>query len=313
MKKKCRILLIFVSIILLSAGIVFSFITYNKFKSGKIIYATDIHFNSGARNYEILIDNSIVLTKDVVSITPANYSLEIEFEITKLYTDNKESTIVKNNTIYTFADTGKYKIACIAISKYNKAPIYDYIYITVVDTPTNTTTMHIENKASTILQGENYNLNNLFNIIKPAIATVDLSTNNKLLLNNNQVTALNEGVGEFYVKINYYSLIIYKEVKLNIEPSTNLNNLSVSITYNSNIYLNNDIIPISKSNYNIVLNYTINNYNNQEILCNGEGIDVVSALSPSIVIRPLDIGRHTLCITPLDFQNISFMFILEVE
>ncbi len=316
MKRKCRILLIFVVIGLISVGVFFCLLAYNKHKSrNKAIYATSIQFIEGARNYEVCIDNSIILTKDIITTTPFNYSLDIIFEVEKVYNPNEIPPVeIELDVPFNFSTTGKYRITCKAISGPEKDNVItDYIYISVVAEPTSTTTMYIKDKQASITVGETLNLDKIVNIAKPAIAEMSITCNENISCANNKVTAINKGAGKLDIKLKYYNLIICDTVVINIKPIIEASDLSLSVIYGKNTYTNNDIITITKSNYSINLNYIINNCENQEVICwSDNGLQIVSTFSSLIIVNASSIGEFNVFISPKDYPDIVFKIVLDI-
>lgn len=315
MNKKCRILLIFVVIGLISVGVFFCLLAYNKYKSNNTIYARSINFVEGARNYEICIENSIILNKDIVTITPSNYSFDITFEIKKTYNPDKTpATTIKLDTPLKFSTTGKYRITCKAISGSEENNfITDYIYISVVANPSDTTTMYIKSKEITLTVNSSISLNEAVNITKPAIAETNILCNENISFSNNTLTALNVGAGIVDIKLKYYSLILYKQVAIAIKPIIEASDLSLTITYGTQLYNDNDTITIIKTNSTINLNYIINNCDNQQInsWCDN-GLQILPSFPPSIIVKADTVGAFNLYISPKDYADIIFKVILNI-
>ena len=139
MKKVCRILSIVAILVLGVVAIILIAKAISRPKN-KEIYATSINFKTVAGAIELYGENKIVLTKDLVTIKPANCTVEPEF-LFKRYGISGE-TEIKDET-HKFEGEGKYILIC-RVKSGDTYYIEDRLTIDIVSTPRETTSFYTQ-------------------------------------------------------------------------------------------------------------------------------------------------------------------------
>ena len=196
MGRKCRILSIFVIAVFVACSAVCVTLAVSKNIKRREIYATSITFNS-PRSMDLYIDNSLIISNDIVTICPNNCTVKPTFYLSTR--DDLDVREEMDGQTFKFNATGSYVITCeIASSKYGYTKS-DYITINVIDAPVkDETPMYIRRSENVIspIQGDDIELNNMLDIICPNNANVEILVNDKLKLIDGCIQTVNSGMGE---------------------------------------------------------------------------------------------------------------------
>jgi len=307
MSMKCRILSIVVIVVGALVACVGIGIVVNK-NNNKKVYATSVHFVGDIGGAEVYIENQIVINKQLVEIKPSNCSFSPVFTIKKQSTGVEE--VVKQSR-YTFNATGKYIVTC-KIKAHKDYYIYDSFSINVVDTITDNTHMYILPKTGNMLYVEDSTtLDQLATIAAPNDVNIQIKCSEHLNYKNNIFTAVKQGWASVDISVNYHCITIIDTVNVSVRPKTIQSNIDLVLTFGGSVVQDN-IINISGTEFNVLVDYNLLNIDNQTINCwtDSSVVEIISFNSPTIVLKPKSVGSASVYISPIDHPGVVFeMFI----
>lgn len=310
MKRKCRILSIFVVTVLAAIVLVCVIKTLTKSKKEQI-YAEAITFTTDISSMEVCIDNELMVDKSMVQVLPSNCTQKVEFTIMKSSV-GVENVIVGNKV--SFNDIGKHILTC-KIKANKDYYIKDTINITVVETPTSTTSMYIKKLTSKTLYVEDrVLLSSLVDIKCPSLAKIEPNCSEHFMYENGYITAINNGVGTIDIKVIYNNLIIFESVSFVVKPKIIESEIDLILSVDGTVVENN-IIETQYSPFNLAINYQLTKTEQNQTIncwCNSSVVEVVSYNSPIIELKILTTGTATIYVSPADYPNIIFEIIVTI-
>ncbi|MBQ7880278.1 MAG: hypothetical protein IJ358_00325 [Clostridia bacterium] len=309
MKIKCRILSIAVVAVAAVASIV-SAVKISRKTNDRVVYADSISFCGMIGGAEIYIDNELVVDDNLITITPSDCTVTPEFTIKK--SGNSEEVEISESK-YTFTSAGKYTLAC-KIKANENYYLKDTIALTVVDNPSTTTSMYIkqENKISLYVDDE-IDLSSVAKTICPADATVEISCDENLSINNDIVTAINSGLGKIDVVLKFDNIVVCKTISIIIKPKIIENDIALRLTVGAK-KIENDTIEIKHSKLSFTMAYELINIDNQFINCwvNDDVVKILNCNPMIIELLPLEIGETILYISPVGYDSIVFEIVIKI-
>ncbi len=310
MKKICRNLSIVAMVIIIITAIILVVKAINKPRD-KEIYATSVKFKTTAGAVEIYSQNKIVLSKDLVTIKPADCTLVPEFWF-KRYGQSGETQI--SETTHKFEDEGKYILICRVKSGdtyYNE----DRLTIDVVDTPRETTSFYIQKlNVSNLYIDEDIALDKIVGIKKSANSSITVECDENLKYNNGIITPLKQGDTKITIVLKDNDITICQEISLKINPSVVNAKVELKLTLGGQV-LSDNVVEKKYSQYNFDIGYTLVNLDrNQAIDCwtDGDVVEVIKFNSPTITIKALRKGTTTLYVVPLERPDLTFEIIVSI-
>ncbi|MFQ6723999.1 MAG: hypothetical protein ACLRFE_01510 [Clostridia bacterium] len=317
MKRFCRILSISFPIVFglsLVLGVVIAI--------GKIVtkpkdetnYAETITFNALAGNMDLYIYNDLIVSEQMMTITPKNHDYEPEFTIRK-YGDNENEATSINAGNLSFEEEGEYVLACkIKANQYGY--IEDTIIINVISELEQNTKMYLGDKKSVVLyeDGE-YNIEDLVNIKYPIGTSIDIKCSEHFAVNGKLITALNEGVANMEVILTYDNISICRtflfKVNAKILPET------INLILNLNdTPLKENKLEINLASPNISVNYLLTNLPmNQQINCwtDSDKVMVLPSGEPTIVLRGLKVGEAVVYVSSVEYPQLIFEILVTIN
>ncbi len=309
MKIKCRILSVFVVAICLVVIIASIIVIKNK-KDDKQVYAESINFVGLAGGAELYIDNDLLIDEGLIIISPSNCTVKPEFAIKKSGED--EYTSIDTGK-YCFDKAGKHILVCKVLKNKNYY-IQDRITINVVEMPTESTSMYIKSLINTTMYEEdNIVISDIMEMLCPPSAEVNMVCSDNITLNNGIITALDAGYARVEVTIKNDNIIISKILPIIIKPKIVESAIRLQLSMGTNIFTNNEIeISLSKFNYSII--YELINSDKQLINCwtDSNIVEVVSFNPMIIELKTISAGTATIYVSPLDFPDTIFEFVVNI-
>ena len=309
MKKKCRIL----SVCVVVACVVISAIAVVKAlnKDEKyVVYAESVSFTTSVGGFEMCIDNQLLIDESIITISPSDCSFKPEFVIKCSSAEDKNIKMGK----YTFASKGNYILEC----KVKSGKDYyakDTIKITVVDSPTTTTNIHIDKlPMQTIYIDDEISLTSLAGLDYPTLSTINIECSEHVAYSEGKFKALYDGIATINISITYDYITICETVSLVVKVPIAESGVDLILSVNNNILTINQL-QITYSPFNFTINYKLTNpEHNQVIDCwtDSEHIKVVSFNAPSIILTPLSIGEAIVYVSPIDYPHIMFEIVITI-
>lgn len=313
MKKKCRILLIFVNIIIFAGLGVCLIGIFNKPKA-KNIYASSVQFKSSFKTIELYNGNYLEISNNMVNILPSNCTYAPIFTIRE-YTEKEETAKIIQLGELSFNTTGRYVLTC-KIPTSDKYFTKDNLVINVVDEPKESTSIYINKLQSiTMYEEDKINLNTIAKVVCPQSANILVECSPHLSYSNQILTALTAGIGSFKVCVVYDSIIVYKSFNINIKPKLVESDINIILNFKNEIVVNNTI-ETTLSNRSLSIDYEITNLeSNQQINCYTDSniIEILNFDTPTIVINTLQRGEAIIYVAPLAYPDAIFEIILIIN
>lgn len=296
MKLKCRILSVFAIIIMAVLSAICFYFAREKAKKVEV-YATSVIFNTGARGFEVYIDNSLILNKDCLTIQPSNCTIEPTFYVSN-YSSRKDVEQVKE--MCKFKKAGKYLITC-KISTSPTTSASDMLLVTVVDKPSAQTPVYIKAVKHEMYQGQTEEINNFVSIKSPS-NNITINTSNGLKFKDGYLSSKNIGAENLYIFAEYLNIGVNCRVEINVKEK-HKEQLVLK-------YAGTEITElVLKINEDVdIFTYQILNSKTQDICCevNNDIVEIIRSNSPTILIKANKSGECTLKITLQSNPNIVF-------
>lgn len=309
MDMKCRILSVIVIVVSLIVTLISLIVVANK-KDDKVVYAQSISFNSDISGFEMAIDNYLVIDKSLVTITPSNCTLEPEFSITKS-TSKQEMKIGEGR--YKFSETGKHVLKCkVKINEENYW--HDQISIIVVESPSNSTSMYIQQLKDVVLYVDDIiNLDKVIKVTHPINTAVAYNYDNYISIINNNIKAIYPGLAKVEVVLNYHNILISEEFSVIVRSKIIESEIGIEFSVAGNV-LDGNIVEIKLSKYNFAINYELINTDFQTITCYtySDSVTIISFDAPIMVIKANKIGEAIIFISPTNYPNTMFELVVRV-
>ena len=189
MKKICRILSIGAILAICATATILIVKAIRKPKN-KEIYATSVNFKTSIGAIELYGENCIVLSKDLVTIKPADCTLKPEF-LFKKYGQSGE-TKIEDNT-HKFEDEGRYILIC-RVKSGDTYYVEDRLTIDVVSTPRETTSFYIQKlNVTNLYMDEDVALDKLAYIKCSNNSSIGVACDEHVEYNNEIITPIKEG------------------------------------------------------------------------------------------------------------------------
>lgn len=297
MKIKCRILSIIGVLILAGASAYFLKVAWDKSTSYTEVIATDMMFDTGARAFDMYINNKLVLSEDCVRLKPEDCTQSPEFFVAK-YSSRDETTEVRQN--YKFEDTGKYLVTGLV----QVSPTYslkDYLLVTVVDSPTEHTPVYIQPLARKIYCGERTKISELLRIKCPS-GQIQISGTSGIAVDGDYVISNHSGAQSLFVQAEHLKIKVFYQLDLTV-----IDKLPAKLELNyggSRV----EELTFRHTDDTEMFTYQIVNAKLQTIICTTDSdvIRVISFDSPAILIKTLKAGECKLKITLVDDPSVVF-------
>lgn len=310
MSKKCRILSICVSSVVLVILIVACAIIVNKNKN-KYIYARYVQFSTQAGQIELHIDSELLIHNDMVKITPSNCTYVPIFKIKKMGED--EEKVITSNKL-TFQDTGNYTLYCyLKSSKTNF--VKTSLVIKVVDVVTDSISLNIKTKDfDTPHIDDEILLTDIATLKYPNKTKVYLKHSEHIEYANNIIKAVKPGIATIDIYLDYENIIITKRIIKEIKPKVIEEDVGLKLSIDG-IVLEDNHIELEYSQFVSVINYEIvNARENQTINCwtESSNIEIVSFNAPAIKIKTLSLGEAEINVSSVDYPHIVFKIFISI-
>ena len=277
----------------------------------KPIYATSINYIGSTKGAEILIDNELVLDASLIKIEPSNCTFKPEFSIRKSG-ENSEKSITESK--YTFAQIGTYVLSC-KIKAGKNYYINDKITLTVVNNPSETTSMYIiPNYTKIMYLDDELNLDEFADIVSPTGSKIDVNCTPNVVFRNNKIVATGEGMASVTLTITYDSISVCKAFNIIVRPKIDESEVGLELTIGATPVTNN-IININSGDGNIIVDYILTNIDEQEIDCrvDGDAVTVEDCYVPTIILKPEKAGQAILYITSVKCPSVTFEITINVQ
>lgn len=302
MVMKCRILSFFVIVASLIVTLTSIIIIANK-SYKHIIYAESISFNTKSGGIELLLNTNLVIDDKNLTIFPSNCTVKPEFTISS--SNTKEHTIQEG--VYTFEDTGRHILKC-KIKANENYYIYDSIVVTVVNEITDNTSMYINRFGQKVIYVEDkISLDSLVELHYPNNTEISLSSSNHINIANDEVTAISKGVAKINISLTYDNVTIKEEITLVVRDKIIPEQIGLKLSVGNRL-IENNLIELEQSDFNLVINYELTNTDFQDIVCssNSDIIEIVSCDAPMIIISAKSTGEAIIYISPYNFRDTIF-------
>lgn len=310
MKKICRILSI---VAVLVVGIVATILVVKAFNKSKDreIYATSVNFKTNAGAVEIYRENEIVLSKDLVTIKPADCALMPEFWFKK-YGQSGE-TLIKGTT-HKFEDSDKYILIC-RVKSGDTYYVEDRLTIDVVDTPRETTSFYIQKlNVNNLYIDEDVSLDKIVHIKQSSNSSVTVDCDEYVEYNNGILTPRKQGDSKITVILKDNNISICHKISLKINPSVVNAEVELQLTMGGQV-LSGNVVEKQYSQFNFDIGYTLINLDrNQSIDCwtDSDVVEIVKYNSPTIRLRPLCRGTAVIYVVPVERPDLTFEIIVSI-
>lgn len=310
MKKICRILSIVAVLVIVVTAIILVIKAVRKPRD-KEIYATSIKFATSAGAIEIYGENKLVLSDDLVIISPSDCTVKPEFWFKK-YGQSGETQI--NSDIHKFEDEGKYILIC-KVKSGNEYYIEDRLTIDVVSTPRETTSFYIQKlNVVNLYIDEDIKLDKVVDIRQSANSNIKVECDEYVGYDNGVITPLKEGNSTIKIVLCDNKVTICQEISFKINPSVINAQVELELTVGGEV-LTSNVVEKEYSQYNFNIGYTLININrNQAINCwtESEVVEIVSYNSPTITLKPLNKGVATVYVMPEERPDLTFEIIVRI-
>ena len=309
MKNKCRILSVFVIAVCLIAAVASIIVIKNK-QDKTVVYAKSINFVGLVGGAELYINNDLLIGEDLITVSPSNCTVKPQFEIKKSGDDNYQSIAAGK---YSFEKEGKYILVCKALKNKNYY-VQDKITINVVDRPQTTTSMYIMSQGNTtIYEEDTIFIDDIAEIVAPSGADIDMVCSENIILNNGLVTALNAGYATVEVIIKNDNIIISKIIPIIVKSKIVASEIQLQLSVGANILTSNEI-EISLSKFNYAIAYKLLKTDKQLINCwtDSNVVEVVSFNPMTIELKTITAGTATIYVSPLDYPDTIFEFVVRI-
>ena len=310
MKKICRILSTVAILGICITATVLIVKAVRKPKN-KEIYATSVNFKTIAGAIEIYSENKIVLSKDLVTIKPADCTLEPEF-LFKKYGQSGETKL--EGKTHKFEDEGKYILIC-RVKSGDAYYVEDKLTIDVVNTIRETTSFYIQkSNVTNLYMDEDISLDKLAYIKRSSNSEVLVDCDACIEYNNGIITPIKEGDGLLTVMLKDNDITICYSIEVKINPSVVNAEVELKLTLGG-VVLSSNIVEKEYSQFNFNIGYTLVNIDrNQAINCWTEGdvVEVVKYNSPTITLKPLRTGTTTIYVVPVERPDLTFEIIVSI-
>lgn len=309
MKIKWRILSI-CAISILVMAIISGIAILNNRARNKDVYATSLNFAGLVNGAKIYLNNDLIVNKSLVKIFPYNCTFLPEFSIKK--SGDEESLTITNERVV-FDEATKYTLTCKIKSSKNYY-LKRSIVITVVESPTEDTSMYIQKiKDITLHVDDEIALSSIVRISCPTSAKIDIVYNENMYETNGMITAIQDGLGTMDITLSYDNIIIRKTIFITIKPKITQDDINLKLTVGGELLASNEI-EIPYSDFAFAINYELTELDSQLINCwtNSDIIEITSYNSPMIVFEILNNGEATIFVSPQNYPNIVFEIIIKI-
>ena len=296
MKNKCRILSILAIIAMAVISAICFYLAREKAKNVEV-YADSVIFKTGARGFEVYIENSLTLNSNCVTIEPSNYTVKPTFYVSK-YSSRNEMEEVKETC--NFDTAGKYLITCkvpTSLTTYTS----DTLLITVVNNPSSQTPVYIKAVKHEIYTGQAEEIDNIVDIKSPS-NNITINSSNGLEVQNGYISSSSAGSKNLYVNAEYLNIQVNCRIEINVKEKQ-----KEQLVLKSGGNVVKELILHNDDDVDM-FTYQILNSKMQVITCevDNDVVKIVSNNSPTILLKANKLGECTLKITLTSNPNIVF-------